>query len=744
MIKYKFLSYILVGIGLVLLTSCKADGLRINSSAEERHHPCLILTNESIPQIEKGLNYLPILQASFKEIKEAADIAIDKGIVVPIPKDPGGGYTHEQHKRNYLAMYHAGISYQITQETKYLDFVRAMLLAYAKMYPTLGVHPMQKNQAPGKLFWQGLNESVWLVYSIQAYDCVIESLSEDDRKTIEENLFRKVVEFFTIEDSYSFNRVHNHGTWAAAGVGMTGMVLKDSNYVQMALYGTDKSGNAGYLKQIDELFSPDGFYAEGPYYQRYAIMPFILFAQALDNNWPELEIFNYKDGVLNKAVITLLQLTDESGKFFPLNDAIKAKDYRTPELVFATNIVFNNTRDNSLADIANVHGKVMLSKEGLEVAKALYRREEIPFERKSMLISDGPDGNMGGVGLLRSDIQENNLTALFKATSQGMGHGHFDRLSYLVSENGNEIIQDYGAARFLNVEEKHGGRYLPENNTWAKQTVAHNTLVVNGESNFRGNLENASNHNPAVILADLDSDSQKIMVAVDSHCYAPGVFYRGLVLVDIEESSYLVDIIRFNSDQTNNLDLPLYYKGHLISTNFEYKANTKQIEVVGNEGGYQHLWKIASAENLEGTATITWKNHNRFYSFSTLMDRRGEILLTRIGANDPEFNLRNEPGILVRQKSSGDHSFISVIEAHGSSDPVIESVSGTKSAVKELKLLHQSEDYTITKITLSDGKEIQFALAFNSKPEQKHSLQIDDQTLAWQGVYDIKIKGNNK
>ena len=45
---------------------------------------------------------------------------------------------------------------------------------------------------------------------------------------------------------------------------MTGYVLNDKNFVDQALYGLDKSGNAGFLKQLDNLFSPDGYYEEGP------------------------------------------------------------------------------------------------------------------------------------------------------------------------------------------------------------------------------------------------------------------------------------------------------------------------------------------------------------------------------------------------------------------------------------------------------------------------------------------------
>jgi hypothetical protein len=113
-------------------------------------------------------------------------------------------------------MFRAGEVYQLTGDKKYALFVRDMLLAYAKMYPTLGLHPEHKGSGPGKLFWQGLNDCVWLVYTIQAYDCIFDFISEKERHEIESNLFEKIIHFFTVEDSSPL-LVHNHGTGRCRG-----------------------------------------------------------------------------------------------------------------------------------------------------------------------------------------------------------------------------------------------------------------------------------------------------------------------------------------------------------------------------------------------------------------------------------------------------------------------------------------------------------------------------------------------
>ena len=68
------------------------------------------------------------------------------GIVVPVPKDPGGGYTHEQHKRNQQAIQGAGALYRLTGDRAYAEYARDMLLAYARLYPTLGPHPARRSE----------------------------------------------------------------------------------------------------------------------------------------------------------------------------------------------------------------------------------------------------------------------------------------------------------------------------------------------------------------------------------------------------------------------------------------------------------------------------------------------------------------------------------------------------------------------------------------------------------------------
>lgn len=715
--------------GLIATFLC----ISFSTVAQKVQHPCLILTKEGSRQIKTKLGTIPLLDNTITDARKQVDQIMVQPLEVPIPKDAGGGYTHEQHKRNYTNMYHAGVLYQLTGEAKYANFVKDMLMEYARMYPTLPLHPVQKSNYRGRLFWQGLNECVWLVNTSQAYDCIYESLSTSDRKFIETNLFKPMVKFIAIDNQRTFENIHNHGTWAVAGVGMISYVMGDKDMVEKSLYGLDKSGKGGFMKQIDQLFSPDGYFEEGPYYQRYSLQPFITFAQAIDNNEPQRKIFEFKDGVLLKAVTTLLQMTETNGQFFHFNDALD-KTWETIELVWGVDIAYQKTGNKQLLSIARLQDMVVMSDAGCKVAEDIDKAE--PFVHQTLIVRDGPKGDRGGLGILRSVTDTDESCVVLKYTSQGMGHGHFDKLSFTYYDNGNEIIQDYGAARFLNIEPKNGGHYLKENNTFAKQTISHNTLVVDGQTHFGFNLEEASKHAPEY-YSFVNTDRVK-MVSAKEYNANPGVtMQRTMFLLSLPTFSHplVVDIMRVNSTDKHQYDLPFYFKGHLMNTSYPYKAFTTNRHLLGETNGYQHLWVEAKGKSENNMAATTWLNGNRFYTLTTLADTESELFLNRIGGTDPDFNLRNEPCFMIREKNADDHTFVSTIEAHGDYNPRMEYTLDPHSTVKSVSLAVNSKDYTVISIRTRDEKTITICLANNdSNPNTKHTTG----GYSWAGVYDIK------
>lgn len=676
----------------------------------------------------------PLFREELERTRSEIDAAMRAGINVPVPRDPGGGATHEQHKRNYKAIYGAGQLYRITGDAKYADFARNMLLAYAALYPGLGKHPAAANQVPGRLFWQSLNDSVWLVYAVQGYDAIRSTLAPADRQTIDDKVFRAMAGFLSDGSPQVFNRIHNHATWANAGVGMTGYVLGDADLVEKALKGLDKSGRAGFLRQLDLLFSPDGYYAEGPYYQRYALLPFVIFAQAIDANDPGRKIFAYRDGIVLKAIRTAIQLTHD-GYFFPLNDAMPDKSLKTEELYQAVATAYGVTQDPAFLSIAGWQGRTVLAPEGLAVARDLAAGKATPFPFRSMALSDGPAGDRGAVAIMRAGPGDRDQVLVAKNSAQGMGHGHFDKLGWLLYDQGNAIVTDYGAARFLNIEAKNGGRYTSENESWAKQTVAHNTLVMNEVSHFGGSEKLGEAHAPRQILFQGDGET-KLSIAEMAGAYPGVTFRRTLAQLEVKglSSPLVLDIVHMKGGAPAQYDLPLHYAGHLIEIGFPLRSYTAERPVLGKANGYQHLWVDATGTPDTGKGFVTWMNDGRFYTWRIAAPAGAEVILAESGASDPHFNLRREPVLIQRVKGATETRFVSLIEPHGSYDAAAETTVHSRSRVRDLRHA-RSEGVDIVTIMLAGGARVTLAIADDADPARAHRAVIEGRTLTWKGAW---------
>ena len=666
------------------------------------------------------------------------------GVVVPVPKDPGGGYTHEQHKRNYRAIHLAGQLYRITGERRYANYVRDMLLAYADLYPTLGEHPAKSNQNSGRLFWQVLNDAVWLVNAVQGYGDVRHSLNAADRERIDTQVFRRAARFLSVESQATFDRIHNHATWATAGVGMTGYLLGDRDMVERALLGSDKSGKTGFLRQTELLFSPDGYYAEGPYYQRYALMPFMVFAEAIDRNDPERRIFEHRDGILLKALRTTVQLTYD-GHFFPFNDALKDKSLRTEELYHGIAIAYGQTRDPALLSIAQQQGRTVLTEDGLLLASDLAAGKAQPFPFRSILLRDGPRGDQGAVAILRHGEGPRHTALVAKNSSQGMGHGHFDKLSWQLYDNGHEIVRDYGAARFLNIEAKQGGRYLPENESWAKQTVAHNTLVVDQRSHFDGKLKAADAVAPRQLYFS-DAPRLQVSSARVEGAYPGVAITRTLIMADIPglEAPTVLDLVSADSRESHSYDLPLHYQGHIMEIGFPVRSHVTERPVLGKDHGYQHIWVDAQGAPPAGDAALTWLLDGRFYTYRFATDGAIEAILGESGANDPKFNLRREPMLILRARRSGDATFATLLEKHGKYDGAAEQTVASRSRIAAMRHDRQG-GMDIVRLTLKDGRQVAVAVSHDPDPVAHHRVKIGGQSLQWTGfaaVVELAPAGN--
>lgn len=722
-------------------------------------HPRLLLTPEGVESIRAELGNVPIFDREVTNAKEAVLQAISQGIDVPVPKDMAGGYTHEQHKRNWLMMQQAGALYQFTGEEQYAAYVRDMLMEYAALYPTLPIHPTDRSYATGKIFWQCLNDANWLVYVSQAYDCIYNFLSEEEREHLETDLFRPFADFLSIENPQFFDRIHNHSTWGCAAVGMIGLVMEDEELISRALYGLgsaselagklDNDGGLlvkpgqsklGFLAQMDGSFSPDGYFTEGPYYLRYAIFPFLLFSAALDNSMPEMDILGYRDSILQKAVYALINQSDANGLIFPINDAQKGMSWKARGVVTGVDQAYLlYGKDPLLLSVAKLQNWVTLDLAGFVVARELQRAITAPLARKSILYRDGEQGDKGGVAILRARAESTReLTVVMKYGAQGGGHGHYDRLSYSLYGEKGEIVQDYGAARWVNIDQKGGGRYLPENNTWAKQTIAHNTLVVDGETQFGGKIRKAEEHAPSLYSAHISDEKVQFVSVKDSTAYEGVQLHRTLVLIADSglNEPLMLDVFRTESTVPHRYELPLWYQGHFLISDIEFSDYPAALSPLGDSDGYQHMWLEGQGVASGQQVALTWYSQGEITTMTSVTDT-GDLLLTSfLGANDPLHNLRRDPVLIIRKEGATDALFVNVLESHGQYDPADEIPKTPYGTVESVEVLFNSEAYTVVAITLKNGASRTIMIANqDNDPDRNHEVTQDETTWTWKGPF---------
>jgi Heparinase II/III-like protein. len=353
----------------------------------------------------------------------------------------------------------------------------------------------------------------------------------------------------------------------------------------------------------------------------------------------------------------------------------------------------------------------------------------------SVELTDGPRGDAGGLGILRSGTGRDATMLLMKYGVHGEGHGHFDKLQFVLFDAGREVVPDYGFARWINIEPKFGGRYLPENDSYAMQTVAHNTVVVDQTSQNLAKDREADKVSGERHFFDASNPKLQVMSAIDAHSY-PGVrMQRTMFLVRDARlpNPVVIDLVRATSATEHAYDYPLHFRGQLIATSGKIAANTTHQEPMGTAYGYQHLWNEGTVA-ADGPTSLTWLDGGRYYTVTTSGAPGSQLMLGRTGANDPDFNLISEPMMLVRRRAATT-VFASTIEPHGFFSEPEERSADAVGVIRAVNVLADDADGTVAEVTGANGLHWVVMVANGpASATAKHRVG----SYAWTGNYSVQ------
>ena len=708
----------------------------------------ILLNQQEIESIQLELGKDSLMGRSLEALIRDTDKYISEGIDVP-GHSPAGGYAHNKHTQNGKYIDQAGRLFLITGDEKYAQFTAELITGYADKYLDMGFHIPKNTNPPGRLFHQMLNEHVWMLYVGLGYSCISDWLSEEQRQHIIERLFEPMLEVATVKYDHDFDRIHNHGVWAVAGVAAIGAAIGQEKYIDLAIHGLagdDEIG--GFLAQISKLFAPSGYYIEGPYYHRYAIRPLCLLAEITERFRPEIDIYNFKDQVIGKTIQAMLSTAYPNGVFPALNDASKTMGINDEGVVIAVSLYAkryldnNSSEDKNIYGIAKIQDTVWVSGCGVALSQAYEAQASVELPcLPSVELNEGPNGDKGAQGFIRSQNADGDISQLVMAYGQhGMGHGHFDGLGFTYFNNNQEVLCEYGYGRWVNVEHKFGGRYLDENKSYARQTIAHNLVSVDEKCQNNFDVDTADSKHCVPHFFKGTGPTQAM--SAFAYDYYPGVDQqRSLLLIEHEDLVHplLVDLFRLSSEEAHQYDYALQYNGQIIRTNIDAKQHTT-LNTLGDNFGYQHLWNEAQGSAAKDTTLVTWLQGESFYTWLSATSTDETLFFTRTGANDPDFNLRSETSLVLRRDAK-DSLFANVLETHGYFYEPTEECRGATGKFQTVNIIGFNDDATVVEII---GDDIALTVMVNNRPDvteqSQMTVEFGGKSYSWTGYFAVNKK----
>ncbi|GEA25236.1 heparinase II/III domain-containing protein [Vibrio harveyi] len=709
----------------------------------------ILLTEAEVELLRKEVGKPSLMGKSIEANRKELEAFMRLPLDVP-GHGEAGGYEHNRHKQNYTYMNLAGRLFLITQEEKYAQFVKDLLAIYAEKYLTFDFH-VQKNTNPtGRLFHQILNEHCWLMFTSLAYSCVASVMTEEERTAVVERIFEPMLDMFTVKYAHDFDRIHNHGIWAVAAVGICGLAIGKPEYLEMSVYGQDRDDTGGFLAQISQLFAPSGYYMEGPYYHRYAIRPTCVFAEVVHRHMPEVDIYNYKDKVIGNTVQAMLATAYPNGEFPALNDASRTMSITDMGVQVAVSVYSKHYGlDDNILGMAKIQNAVWMHPCGLELSqaydKAIADREiGIPFW-PSVELNEGPTGNNGAQGFIRMQDKTGDVSQLVMNYGQhGMGHGNFDTLGITFFNRGQEVLREYGFCRWVNVEPKFGGRYLDENKSYARQTIAHNAVTIDEQCQNGFDVDRADSVHGLPHFFKVEGTEINGMSAFANDHYPNTDMQRSVFMLNLDEleAPLLLDLYRIEGEGEHQYDYSHQYDGQIVRTNFDYQS-FGELSTLGDDFGYQHLWNVASGK-VQDTALVSWLQNNTYYTWlgtssSAKQNGDNEVIFTRTGANDPSFNLRSEPAFILRSKGEST-LFASVLETHGYFNEEFEQSVNARGQVKDIRVVGYNAVGSIVEITTEKSLvTVMISNVLGADDQTPHQVEMNGKTYSWNGFYSLEV-----
>jgi hypothetical protein len=264
-------------------------------------------------------------------------------------------------------------------------------------------------------------------------------------------------------------------------------------------------------------------------------------------------------------------------------------------------------------------------------------------------------------------------------------------------------------------------------------------LIVNETSHFKGDFETGNkNHSNSYFFNATGNDLQ-IMSAKDTNAYPGLTMHRTMAIIEDKafEKPLVVDVFRVQSEQENQYDLPYWFIGQVMNTDFEYSVPST-LSPLGKDFGYQHLWKTGEGKSGNKNVKLNWFTNERFYTITSVVSPDDQLLFAELGAKDPFFNLRRDQSFIIRKNRVKDAIYVSVIETKGHYDPVNEISANSFSNITDVDILVNNGQYTAVTFGNKTGEKwIMIVSNEDASSLLNHHFSISSRNFDWVGPFKI-------
>lgn len=412
-----------------------------------------------------------------------------------------------------------GVAYRVTGDLRYAEKAREMLMAYTRIYPTYTLRDTRGRTGSGaaRMSAHPLDESNWLTSLSQGADLVWDVLTDDERRALAQNVMLPAVRDVILP--FKRYTVHNIQCWMNSAVGSVGFLLGDAELIWRAIEDPIR----GYRTQMAKGVGPGGMWYEGSWhYHWFTISAVWNLTEAARNSGIDLYGDAYK-----RMFDAPLRFAAPNWKLPAFNDGFE-NDLRPRGYVYE--LGYARYRDPDYLPL--------LSQTKRDRDMSLWFGEDLAGNTERAAWQSFNDTETGYAVLARGDGEQATWLCLDYGPHGG-GHGHPDKLGFVLSARGQTVGLDPGTFRYG----------LPLQGGWYKTTLAHNTLLVD---------QNPQRPAEGSCLA-FGSDAGVDFVMADAGKIHNDVsFVRSVALVD-QDLLVFVDQVRGSKEHT--LDIAYHTPG---------------------------------------------------------------------------------------------------------------------------------------------------------------------------------------